>query len=389
MPMALKRLLPYGVKDYYPPEATLLNFLFKSVEKEVNLWGYKEIVLPTLEFEELFNKTLGDIEDGFTAWGNVSEKRLMLRYDFTPQIVRYVLHRRGEEFPLRIYYRGKTFKTEGELWERFRVGFELLGADRLEADAEIVSLTVKILNRLGVENYTILIGHRQMWDLLVEKFGGETLKELNALKLDGKYLKNRSLESLGELKEEFKEAVENLISLGELLRTHGVNTDRLLFSSVLEPHREYYCGVFFKVLDPRGKVLAKGGRYDKLFETFGESVPATGAALSVENLLEHLTIPKGRNTFGVYIIDTTPERQSGWRLANLLRQRGIPAERDIVSRDVARSLQVAVSKGYKTAVVISAGKNADISKPEGLEVLFTKPLKSEEDFKTVLERLKV
>jgi ATP phosphoribosyltransferase regulatory subunit len=304
-----------------------------------------------LEYKELFETAFGsEITDGFTTWECEGESLLMLRYDFTPQILRFVLHRREERYPLRIYYKGETFKKSRELWEEVGVGFELVGTESAEADAEVVAVVKGILDALGVEDYKILVGHRRVWDHLCKKFGEKTLGEKRFSKTLKDYLKTYPLEVNG-LPEGLPEgAVEDLSKFAKLLKSYGLEDGKTLFAPALEPERDYYSGIFFKVITPCGTV-ARGGRYDGLLERFGRRIPATGGGIKINKLLE-LYKPAEGGDKGYYIIDTTPDKVAGWKLAGLLRRKGIRAERDIVNRSVESSVEVARQKGYTKIVVI-------------------------------------
>jgi ATP phosphoribosyltransferase regulatory subunit len=55
----------------------------------------------------------------------------------------------------------------------------------------------------------------------------------------------------------------------------------------------YYSGLIFRgyCMEVGGSILS-GGRYDKLIENFGESLPATGFAINVDIVLEALRLQK-------------------------------------------------------------------------------------------------
>jgi len=348
--MVVKKLLPYGVKDYYPKEVERLKTILQRVEEELTLWGYEEIKLPLLEYRELFETALGKkIKDGFPIADGGED--LALRYDFTPQILRFVIHQKGKNYPLRVYYKGETFKKSRELWEEINVGFELVGAKSVEADAEVIAIISEILNRLGVKEYTLVVGHRKVYDLLVENFGIEPVKRKNFSQLPLWALKNYDL-----LGEEWKNlelpqgVKEDLKTLAELLKTYTEGRLKVYFSPVLEPERNYYSGVFFKFLHPKG-VLARGGRYDNLFRSFGREIPATGGGIKVQKLLEVCEI-KVSKPKKVYLIDTTPDKVKSWKLARELRTQGFTVERDIVERNVEDSIKAAREKGYEDIRVI-------------------------------------
>ena len=352
--MAIRKLLPYGVKDYYPKEVKTLNLILREIERELTLWGYEEIKLPTLEYKELFETALGKkLTDGFLLKDCEGGDVLALRYDFTPQILRFVLHRKDRSYPLRVFYKGETFKGNRELWEEISVGFELVGAPSVEADAEVMAVIENILSSLGLEDYILVVGHRGVYDLLVEKFSLPSVRKKNYSPQMAEYLKNYPLLSEDWEKLDLPQKVkEEFATLRELFKGYHIG-DKVVFNPSLEPERDYYSGVFFKVVCKRG-VLARGGRYDRLFELFGEKLPATGGGIKINTLLEAV---KGEmeSRKRVYIIDTTSDKVWGWKIAKLLRREGIIAERDIVPREGEKSVSHAREKGFEIILVVEKG----------------------------------
>ena len=353
--MAVKKLLPYGVKDYYPKEVKVLNRILREVERELTLWGYEEIKLPTMEYKELFETALGrKLTDSFLLKDCEGGDVLALRYDFTPQILRFVLHRKERSYPLRVFYKGETFKGNRELWEEIAVGFELVGAPSVEADAEVMAVVENILSSLGLEDYTLVVGHREAFDRLVERFSRPAVVKKNFSPQTAEYLKNYPLLS-GEWEElDLPQRVKGELStLRELFKTYQIG-ERAFFNPSLEPERDYYSGLFFKVVCRRG-VLARGGRYDRLFEAFGERIPATGGGIKINTLLE-LVGDRRETPKRVYIIDTTPDKVWGWRIAKLLRREGIIAERDIVPRPGEVSVSHARERGFGVILLVGEGE---------------------------------
>jgi len=349
--MVVKKLLPYGVKDYYPQEVRVLKEILKTVEKELTLWGYEEIKLPTLEYKEIFETTLGKkLTDGFLLKDCERGDILALRYDFTPQIVRFVFHCREKTYPLRIFYKGETFKHSDELWEKIGFGFELVGAASVEADAEIIAIIENILSSLGIQNYTFVLNHRKVFDFLRRKYSDKVIKSKNFYPKLEIFFKNYPLLDRDWEVLEIPEGVKSeFFTLRELLKTYNIGGN-VIFNPSLEPERDYYSGLFFKVLHRKG-ILAGGGRYDRLFELFGEQIPATGGGIKINNLLE--LVGDGYNfPKRVYIIDTNPNKVWGWKIANLLRSNGIIAERDIISRPIENSITHAKEKGFEVIFLI-------------------------------------
>ncbi|NPB05112.1 MAG: hypothetical protein GXO08_01885 [Aquificae bacterium] len=356
--MLSRRLLPYGVKDYYPAEALRLGALLAKAERILTLWGYSEIKLPLLEYKSLFEETLGEVDGIFTLpeYG----RELALRYDFTPQLLRFVLHQKRKLFPLRLYYKGETFNRNRQLWEEPAVGFELVGGEGSEADAEVLVLTAELLKEFGIEGVTLVVGHRTVYDRLSERFGTEAVNLKRYSREFEPYLRTYELTSDGweELDLPGK-AKEELRRLGKMLKNYGV---RAVLLPSLAPEREYYSGIFFKALAPSGKVLGGGGRYDRLFERFGHAIPAAGATLLIGKLLEEVN-PTALLPVRIYAVEAGAPEGRGWELAKLLRERGFAVARDTVPRNFEKSLEVAKEKGYD--LLLAVGKDLP---PGGTEV---------------------
>ncbi len=365
--MTIEKLLPFGVKDFYPSEVEKLKTLLGEIEKQLSLWGYREIKLPYIEYKELFSKTLKeDLEDGFIFPERETGKLLALRWDFTPQLVRFVLHTRNKiNYPLRVYYKGETFKSNRQLWEDYSVGFELLGAHSVEADAEIIATIKTIFDKFSIKDYHIVIGHRQAYESLKKRIPENLLKEKTFLKnLPWEtYTKLYPLKDFKQIKDLPEVVKQDLEKLYEWLKTYDLNTENIFFYPAEVPPREYYSGLFFSFVHKRG-ILARGGRYDKLFKEFGLNIPATGGAIKILNLLEVLDI-KATQRRKVYIIDTTAEKRAGWELAKYFRQKGIICERDIVPRKVEESIKAATNKGYNEIIVISEKGNFKTDTEQG------------------------
>ena len=91
-------------------------------------------------------------------------RSLALRYDFTASIARVASTVLGDQAPpLRLCYSGKVYRQEPDRGARPReilqVGAELLGAGGVDADLEIIRLTVALLSSAGVRDFQINVGH--------------------------------------------------------------------------------------------------------------------------------------------------------------------------------------------------------------------------------------
>ena len=61
--MAILTKGPRGTQDVLPEESYKWKYLEKKVMDVVNLYGFREIRIPTFEHTELFNRSVGDTTD--------------------------------------------------------------------------------------------------------------------------------------------------------------------------------------------------------------------------------------------------------------------------------------------------------------------------------------
>ena len=65
------------------------------------------------------------------------------------------------------------------------------------------------------------------------------------------------------------------------------NKDYIIFDLSMCPTMEYYTGVMFKVYSKNSPgILVNGGRYDSLYEKFGQNVEAIGMSYYFSNILK-------------------------------------------------------------------------------------------------------
>ena len=67
------------------------------------------------------------------------------------------------------------------------------------------------------------------------------------------------------------------------------NLDKVMIDFGLVHQAEYYSSLIFRGSFPRRvKPVLSGGRYDELFKDFGESLPATGFGINVDQLASRM-----------------------------------------------------------------------------------------------------
>ena len=155
-------LLPAGLADLLPPDATREADAIDIAIKRFAAFGYDRVKPPMVEFEEslLGGPGAALASQTFRLMDPVSQRMMGVRPDMTLQVARIAVTRlKHVPRPLRLSYGGNVIRVRGNALKPERqfaqVGCELLGVDTAEADAEAVLLTVDALRAIGVAGLTV------------------------------------------------------------------------------------------------------------------------------------------------------------------------------------------------------------------------------------------
>ena len=156
-PVQIEAPLPKGVADFLPEKADKIGYIEGKIRRVFELWGFRRIITPLLEFHDVMALGMGDDlrERTFRFDDRQTGRLLTIPPDITPQVARIVATRmQGYPLPHRLYYSGRVLRhTEiqsGRSREIFQAGVELMGLDSPEADAEMVAMAVEALQGLGL-----------------------------------------------------------------------------------------------------------------------------------------------------------------------------------------------------------------------------------------------
>ena len=153
-------LLPEGLEDRLAPASAAATRATRAIMDVLASHGYDRVQPPSLEFEKSLASRMAGIETRrmFRFVDPASLRTLALRSDLTPQVGRIAATRLGQAArPLRLAYAGQVVTIKGASdsggldpsRERLQVGAELIGADSVEAVAEVVSIAIEALAAAG------------------------------------------------------------------------------------------------------------------------------------------------------------------------------------------------------------------------------------------------
>lgn len=302
-----------GMNDLVGDASVAYDTLVATAEAVLKQYGFQSIRLPLVEKTELFARSIGEVTDivekEMYTFADRNGDSLTLRPEGTAGCVRAVIENGLAHNQIqKLYYSGPMFRHERPQKGRYRqfnqVGVEVFGLETVDADAELIALTARLWDKLGLTGLELQINSlgsqesRQAYrDLLVNyleqhkaQLDEDSLRRLNSNPLRILDSKNpdmaeiiarapKLIEHLDDVsKQHYQDLKAHLDDLG-IEYTENPNLVRGL---------DYYNRTVFEwvttELGAQGTVCA-GGRYDGLVEQIGgKPTPAVGFAMGVERL---------------------------------------------------------------------------------------------------------
>jgi len=312
---------PAGARDLLPLEVAQKGWINDSLQQVFQNWGYKRIVTSTIQWVDTLMAGGAIKPSTVIPLQNIAEGQLALRPELTASIARAAVTRMQSETVQRLCYRANVFRHSaeghhGKQLEFYQAGVELLFTDGVLADAEILLLLANCLQRLGVDQWQLLLGDAGLTRSLLRSFPDSLrAKVLNCIaNLDRITLERLDLEdhlkgialqlfdlrgnpetvldkiTKMDLDEDTKKAVIHLRQLIQLVNdSHGSTLPIVLDLSLVQTF-DYYTGIVFEAVSFEGNkphVLAQGGRYNQLLGIYHpdkKNYPGIGFSFNIEDL---------------------------------------------------------------------------------------------------------
>lgn len=363
-----------GMRDFLPADVRKREYVIGIIKEVYESYGFEPLETPAVENVETLMGKYGEegnqlifkilkrgeklqesLESGVQSAGfsplrdkscTLSEglADLALRYDLTVPLARVVANRKNnlpkffKRYQIQPVWRADR-PARGRFREFWQCDVDVIGSSSMVVEAELISAVTEILTRLGFNDFTIRLNHREILSDLLDTAGIPREKHSEALtaidKLDkigadgvGKEFAERGISEtasgmildlfeqtrliVGEGKDVNRTVVSNLINivsnevlteLGQILK-FAVEAPIIIDPS-LARGLSYYTGAIMEVNVPElAGSLAGGGRYDGLIGMFGkEQIPACGFSLGLERIL---VVMDERNMFPPEIAASKP-----------------------------------------------------------------------------------
>lgn len=308
--MAQKPSTPKGTRDFLPAEVAKRNYIFDTIRKSFETYGFSPIETPSFELsstllgkygeegDRLIFKILNsgdkmlkaDIEalkDSNLARFSNSLAEKALRYDLTVPFARFVVQHQNElAFPFKRYQIQPVWRADrpqkGRYQEFYQCDVDVVGSDSLLYEVDFVLLFDEVLSNLNIPDFTIKINNRKILSGIAEVCGEAdkiiaitvAIDKLDKIGVEGvinelkaKEISDAALElimplfgvagsteqRLAQMKTYLKSSEIGLKGIEELeyvihqANELGMNPNHLEFDVTLARGLNYYTGAIFEV----------------------------------------------------------------------------------------------------------------------------------------------
>ena len=159
---------PAGTNDFLPEQMTQRNWVENTIRETYESYGYAQIQTPLFESFALLSAQSGEeIRHKMFTFVGPDRVDYALRPELTAPVCRLIANGDLQHlpYPYKLYYIGQCVRQEPktdnpEVQREFRqAGVELIGPASPLADAEIITLPVRVLEKLNISQTTLKIGN--------------------------------------------------------------------------------------------------------------------------------------------------------------------------------------------------------------------------------------
>lgn len=299
---------PTGVRPLLVDEAARRRRVESRFITALETAGFAEVIVPIIDYVEPYAELEGRMSARQSYRFVDREGDLVaVRSDFTPTVARALAPSINPgDLPLRVFYRGDVIRVEasrlGAKREMFQIGAEIVGDGSPAADAEVMLLASSILAEFGIE--PLLVYN----DMAIASRLAATAPDAEAVRAIETALAERRGSDLDAVRDRLDPTVYNLVrrlAAGEAtvsdlatceataesaarldeVQRRSNRAGFLLHLDDFEDAGAYYTGLRFRLYSNSNRTpIARGGRYDSLYERFGTPAAAVGFTFTIDDL---------------------------------------------------------------------------------------------------------
>lgn len=392
--MALSKNPYKGTRDLFPLQKRIQNYLFDTMKKTAESFGYEPYDGPLLEEVELYKAKSGEelINEQIYSFTDRGNRFVAIRPEMTPTLARMVaqVHREIPK-PIRWYAIPNLMRYEnpqkGRLREHWQFNCDLFGADETDAALEMLLVLSTLMKNFKADSsmFGILINDRRIVDGLfqnvlkltaeesyklykiidkskkvsaeaLDKMVGEVIKDENKKIIFKKYLVLTTFDDLRIFLSELELHHENKLFMDFVNNLKILGLDQVVqYDPTIVRGLDYYTGMVFEVFDKHPdnrRAICGGGAYANLLQIFNEDpLPGIGFGLGDVTLTDflktHNILPDFAKT-DLDLLATFQVEEAKYivtKLAHNLRENNLKVETHLSAVNFKKVFGVAEKKG--------------------------------------------
>ncbi len=174
---------PTGTSDFLPEQMVQRNFVEKVVRETFETYGYAQVQTPLFESFALLSAQAGEeIRHKMFTFVGSDRVDYALRPEMTAPVCRLIANGQLEHlpFPYKLYYIGQCVRQEPTAdgdevkWEFRQAGVELIGPTSAHADAEVIAIPIRILEKLNIPHTKLKIGNTRVFREIFKRVSLDT-----------------------------------------------------------------------------------------------------------------------------------------------------------------------------------------------------------------------
>ncbi len=389
---------PRGMRDILPEDMTYYDYIYRTTENILRSYDFARMETPIVEDIGLFARAIGESTDIVSKEiFSLKEKgggKLALRPEFTAGLVRAYIENgmSSRPQPVKLYSLGPLFRAERPQAGRYRqfnqIDFEVFGAEKAAIDAQVIQITWRLFERLGINDTVIQLNsvgcpecrpayRQQLLDYYrpyANKLCADCKKRLKANPLRVLDCKEEKCQRVAanapqifdnlcdDCHTHFKQLLEILDELDIPYMLNGKIVRGL----------DYYRRTVFEIWPAEDKkselaqsAFGGGGRYDGLFELLGgQPTPGIGIGLGVERIIlemkERGIEPPARSAPTVFLAQLGEKaKKQSFRIFENLYKAGIDTLESVGRDSLKSQLKQAEKKGVFFTLILGQKESVD------------------------------
>lgn len=404
-----------GMRDFLPADVRRRDYVIGVIKEVYERYGFEPLETPALENIETLMGKYGEEGNQLIfkilkrgVHEQTGEADLALRYDLTVPLARVVAQYRNDlpkffkRYQIQPVWRADR-PARGRFREFYQCDVDILGTRSMIVEAELCGAASEALEKLGFDDFTIRVNHRQALTAFLDTAGVPSDKHADALvtidKLDKigrdglmKEFSSRGisddsatalltffegvsaldtsavLERLLHFVGDHDTGVRALGDLRQILEFAAASDagTKIRIDPTLARGLSYYTGAIMEINVEGIGSLGGGGRYDNLVGMFsGQDVPACGFSLGLERIIVVMTerdmFPSVLATAPADVMVTIWNEEGisdSLALANELRRTGLRVDVFPEVDKIGKQFKYASTREIPFVVVIGADEKA-------------------------------